>query len=156
MDLKRLLSKHGPSIHVLSAAEAEKLLELPPAKTPVVVRRIRGHKARSTAALFDEMAAALQFPSYFGENWNALDECLNDLEWLPGDAYVLCFERAPELLSLESLAEFESLLQILTRASLEWGKRGKPFRTIFESSEPEDKALMERLKAAKADVAHRS
>src|SRR6516225_3387906 len=100
MDLKRLLSKHGPSIHVLSDAEAEKLLRLPIEKTPAVVRRIRGHKAKTTAALFDEMAAALQFPSYFGENWNALDECLSDLEWLAGDACLLVFERAPELLAL--------------------------------------------------------
>src|ERR1051326_1670912 len=98
MDLKRLLSKHGPSIHVLSSEEAEQLTHQPPEKTAIVMRRIRGHKAKTTAALFDEMAAALQFPSYFGENWNALDECLNDLEWLPGDAYVLVFERSPEVL----------------------------------------------------------
>src|SRR6516162_7921723 len=114
MDLKHLLSKHGSPIHVFSQAEADKLLQLPP-DTPVVVKRIRGHKAKSTAALFDEMAAALQFPSYFGENWNALDECLNDLEWLPGDGYVLVFERAPDLLAVESPAELESLLQVLTR-----------------------------------------
>jgi hypothetical protein len=156
MDLKRLLSKHGPSIHVLSVAEAEKLLQLPSEKTPIVVRRIRGHKAKSTATLFDEMAAALQFPSYFGENWNALDECLNDLEWLAGDAYLLVIERAPDLLALESPAEFQSFFHVLGRASAEWRKREKAFHTVLECNEPEEKAFTQKLKAAKVDFAHKS
>jgi Barstar (barnase inhibitor) len=38
---------------------------------------------RTVERLFDEMAAALQFPYYFGENWPAFAECLADMEWLP-------------------------------------------------------------------------
>jgi hypothetical protein len=29
-----------------------------------------------------EFAASFQFPYYFGENWPAFDECINDLSWL--------------------------------------------------------------------------
>jgi len=156
MDLKRLLSKHGPSIHVLASEKAEELSRLPRDKAAFVLRRIRGRKARTTTGLFDEMAAALQFPSYFGENWNALDECLNDLEWLPGDAYLLVFERAPELLALEAPAELQSLFLVLARASEEWRKRDKPFHTIVECNDQEEKAFIQKLKAAKVDFAHRS
>lgn len=49
----------------------------------LTVRRLRGRKMRTVTALFDETAAALQFPDYFGENWNAFDECLSDMDWLP-------------------------------------------------------------------------
>jgi hypothetical protein len=65
------------------------------------VRRIRGSRSRTTAGLFDEMAAALQFPAYFGGNWNALRDMLSDLRWLPAEAYLLVVEGADELLADE-------------------------------------------------------
>jgi hypothetical protein len=46
----------------------------------LVVRSVRGRKMTTTAQLYDEFAAALQFPPYFGENWAAFDECLSDMD----------------------------------------------------------------------------
>jgi RNAse (barnase) inhibitor barstar len=52
------------------------------------------------------IAEALSFPAYFGNNWDALDECLTDLSWLPGKGYVVLLDRlekmadaAPEVLA---------------------------------------------------------
>src|SRR5947209_1850287 len=95
MDLNRLLQLQPPWFHVLVATEtdaSELRAGLPDSPSGrVVFRVIRGRKARTKSALFDEFAAALQFPYYFGENWDAFDECLTDLSWLPGDAYILLF-----------------------------------------------------------------
>jgi hypothetical protein len=55
-------------------------------ETRLVVRTLRGVKMQTVQQLFDEFAAALQFPWYFGENWAAFDECLTDLAWLPPEA----------------------------------------------------------------------
>ncbi len=47
-------------------------------------------------ALFTEIADAFHFPDYFGHNWDALDECLADLDWIPSDNYVLFVDNALE------------------------------------------------------------
>ncbi|MFD4180184.1 barstar family protein [Rhodococcus sp. NPDC058514] len=67
------------------------------------VRVVRAAKMRTAGALFDEFAAALQFPYYFGANKDAFDECLRDVDdWLgesPG--LVLMVRDAGELLADE-------------------------------------------------------
>lgn len=47
---------------------------------------LRGKRCNTDEAFFREISASLQFPYYFGENWNALQDCLCDLDWL-------CFEK---------------------------------------------------------------
>lgn len=48
-----------------------------------MVRVPRG--IRSKEKLFSIFATALRFPKYFGWNWDAFEECLRDLSWLPAD-----------------------------------------------------------------------
>jgi RNAse (barnase) inhibitor barstar len=38
---------------------------------------------RSKEKLFAVLVDKLRFPRYFGWNWDALEECLRDLSWLP-------------------------------------------------------------------------
>jgi hypothetical protein len=89
----------------------------------VCVRHLRGQKMRSTEALMDEFAAALQFFGEFGKNWYALEECLGYLdEWLPANAYVLVVEGAEELLQEEGLAEKVSFLKVIHATGEFWAK----------------------------------
>jgi hypothetical protein len=46
-------------------------------------RVVRGRKMRRLGGVFDEFAAALQFGWFFGENPDAFDECVADLDDLP-------------------------------------------------------------------------
>ena len=85
------------------------------------LRFCRGRKMHNLQGLYDELSAAFQFPYYFGENWAALDECLNDLSWFISDAYLLCITSADEVLKNEPAEEFEELISLLVRAAREWG-----------------------------------
>lgn len=51
---------------------------------------------RHKLGLLAELAGRLQFPAYFGWNWDALEECLCDLSWLgPVPQIVLLHEDLP-------------------------------------------------------------
>ncbi len=102
MKLDSFLRSREPWLHVLLAGESDACdalwaLERSSEKR-TVCRVVRGHKATTKPAFFDECAAAWQFPYYFGENWDAFEECLTDLQWLPAEAYVFCVTRAVHLL----------------------------------------------------------
>lgn len=146
MNLAPLLKAPQPWLHVLASGESDAydavqgLARLPASN--VVCRFLRGRKATRQASLFDEMAAALQFPYYFGENWDALDECLADLEWLPADAYVLCFLDTMRLLEEEPPARRLQLFNGLQAAAKEWsGRTGKRFHVLLQCSPAEQMAL---------------
>ena len=49
----------------------------------------------STRGLMERLAEGLRFPEYFGRNWDALHDCLCDLnEWIPADGYTVQIRRA--------------------------------------------------------------
>src|SRR5262245_61999436 len=52
-------------------------------RAALIVRIPRG--IRSKEKLLAILADKLHFPRYFGYNWDALEECLRDLSWLPAN-----------------------------------------------------------------------
>jgi RNAse (barnase) inhibitor barstar len=114
MNIEAFLRADPPHLHEFQGpTEAlEAILRAMSLQDGAVVRRLRGRKMRT--ALFYEFSSALQFPSYFGENWNALDECLHDLEWLPARAILLVISEADELLSDRADEDLRIILEILS------------------------------------------
>jgi RNAse (barnase) inhibitor barstar len=114
------------------------------------VRVLRGHKMTDVAGFYDEIAAALQFPYYFGENLNALDECLRDLEWLPADRYVIVVRDAVHVLSADATADaaFAAWIEILVGARESWGAHR--FNIVLHATADDAPRLRERLAATQA------
>ncbi len=73
---------------------------------------VDGRTCRTRATFFVEVARALGFPAYFGNNFSALADCLRDL----GAAQVMV-AGAEELLVDEAPEQLVTLLEILARAS---------------------------------------
>lgn len=107
-------------------------------KTPpgYALRTIQGKKCRTPSGLFNEFARALAFPDYFGHNWDALEECLADLEWLPAKGYILLITDTQAVLP-EVEEDYDTLLEILDDAGEAWSKghtadgRSAPFHVVF-------------------------
>ena len=127
----------------------------------LLVRHVRGKKMRRYSSLYDEFAAAFQFPWYFGENSAALDECLSDLDWLPKPVtIVLSISDPAEVLSEESgqdaLAWF---VRRLAYAQREWAQTSEtgvgsdrpptPFHVVLNAG-ASSKAVFDRWRAAGA------
>ena len=76
------------------------------------------------------MAAALKFPSYFGMNWDAFEESINDLEWCPASGYVIILSSF-EAFSQKSPDDFKTVDNIFKSAVKDWKARKKPFYVIL-------------------------
>lgn len=79
--------------------------------------------------LLKNIARALDFPEWFGGNWDALEDCLTDLSWRDAEGYVLLFEKA------KPGDELGVLIDVLRTAAEHWAGRGKPFFAVFVNPE---------------------
>lgn len=128
------------SLLLIAADQRAESLVRPP--TGLAVKIIKGRHCKTPATLFSEFARALEFPDYFGHNWDALEECLTDLEWLPAKGYVLLITEAAHVLS-DDETEYETFLEVLRDAGETWGngqagmgaRRATPFHALFAVSE---------------------
>lgn len=102
-----------------------------------LVRELRGTKMRTVGRLFDEVASALQFPYYFGENKDAFDECLRDLDDFVGEAtgYVVVVRDSVQLLADEP-AERDWFAEAMRDCADYWSRRGIPFRVVLQGESP--------------------
>ena len=78
------------------------------------------------------IARALEFPRWFGGNWDALEDCLTDLSWSKAGGHVLLIEGAAELTGDER----GILIDILASAAAWWADRKRPFFAVFVGGAP--------------------
>lgn len=94
------------------------------------VSRIDLAGAADKDALMERIARALEFPRWFGGNWDALEDCLTDLSWSKAGGHVLLLEGAAEL----PADERGILVDILAAAAAWWVDRKRPFFAVFLGS----------------------
>lgn len=77
------------------------------------------------STVFEAIAKALDFPDWFGGNWDALEDCLGDLSWRAGGGHVLVFDRFPRG------DELGVLIDVLRSTAQYWAGRSRPFFAVF-------------------------
>ena len=98
--------------------------------TPLTVIDCEASSIKNDSDLFDAISKALRFPDYFGSNWDALDECLSDMEWLPAEGYVLIMSESNALWK-EAPYTAGKLVSAWQAAAEQWGDEDVPFHLVF-------------------------
>jgi RNAse (barnase) inhibitor barstar len=86
------------------------------------------------------IAKAMKFPDHFGGNWDALNDCLTDLEWLDGKGWVLVFEKSKHF-GAGHQHEFDEAMEVLRAAAEYWKADGKPFWAFVHGAQGWDCGL---------------
>lgn len=91
---------------------------LPTQAMPTLDGRLLGDKA----TLLAELGRVLDFPDYYGGNWDALEECLADLSWQEEPLLLL-------ITDADALGDDlrDSLIDIFLQAARAWALEGRAF-----------------------------
>lgn len=85
------------------------------------------HGRADKAALLGALSSVLAFPSWFGGNWDALEDCLTDLSWR---------EAGGTVVALSGLGapgdDLGILVDVLSSAGAFWAEQGRPFFAVLE------------------------
>ncbi len=101
-------------------------LAAPAELVPVLDGRGLADKQRLLVAV----GRALDLPDYYGANWDALEECLGDLSWRAGPAWLLIRH------ACAIPAEWRRmLLDIFTEAAEHWAGEGRVFSLFLDGLE---------------------
>jgi RNAse (barnase) inhibitor barstar len=128
--IARLLNAGPPGIFVLEDSV--------PRPRIAALARLRGlHEfevdcrgVRNKRRLMAALRRGLALPDYFGANWDALADCLTDLEWAAADGYVLVF-RGVAALARQSPVDYRTLLEVLSEAVSFWQQEDVPFYVLL-------------------------
>lgn len=91
---------------------------------------IDGRELATKAEFLEAGARALRFPSYFGGNWDAFEESLNDMGWAPAQGYLVVFDRAGGFARTQP-DEFAVALSIFQESVRRWQRLGTPLIVLL-------------------------
>ena len=79
-------------------------------------RLLNGDGLGGRSAFLAACGSALDFPDWYGQNWDALSDCLRDLSWLPG-AGVAVLWAAPDVLAAADARSFRTAVDVFAEAA---------------------------------------
>jgi RNAse (barnase) inhibitor barstar len=120
MGKDHLRSSQPPYVELLVLKKGQTYEDCMTPPSGFVVRTFDGRKCHTKAGLLGEFARVLDFPSYFGKNWDAFEECVTDLQWLPTPGYLFVITEADQVLP-DHDEEYETFITILEESGKVWG-----------------------------------
>lgn len=129
--IKQLLAPSKQCVHIASLSPSVlEAMKKALTKKGFKIAELNGATMAGDAALFTALGQAFHFPDYFGKNWDALDELLRDMEWLPASGYVIIVAHADTLWK-KAPGVLTRLVESVAFVSEEWAKDAIPFHLIL-------------------------
>ncbi len=123
-------------LHYATAADVTPELRSALESAGIACFDLNGEPLRTRDDLLRGIADAMQFPDYFGMNWDAVIDCLRDLgDRHPAEGYVL-FLHAAEWLWRQGLPWMGELVEVWLTAAEESAHDGVPLHLVFVSTAP--------------------
>lgn len=91
---------------------------------------INGKMVDDKSTFLDAVAQALAFPSYYGRNWDAFEEMINDLSWISAPGYLILYDYVHRFAAHQPDA-WQTALNILQSACNNWQQEGIPFYLLL-------------------------
>lgn len=92
-----------------------------------------GAEITDKAAFMQASASAMQFPAYFGQNWDAFEESINDLAWAPARGYIILFDDVAQFAS-QAPDVWSPAYDILCGAVAQWQQTGVPMFVLLRGT----------------------
>ena len=89
-----------------------------------------GAEIRGKERFLNHAAAVLSFPDYFGNNWDAFEDCLTDMSWHETDGFLIVYDHF-EAFAQHSPDQFKMALEILQDSVEFWRERERAFFVLL-------------------------
>jgi RNAse (barnase) inhibitor barstar len=96
---------------------------------------IEGRNIARKEQLLNHVATALHFPGHFGDNWDAMEECLTDMEWIDAPGYLVYYDHIDTLLAAHP-DQFATFVEICRDAVRSWKEDGTPMVVLLSGAKP--------------------
>ncbi|MFZ3324036.1 MAG: barstar family protein [Usitatibacter sp.] len=93
---------------------------------------VDGKNITKKEQLLNAVAMALHFPKSFGHNWDALEECLVDLD-MDSDGFVILYDHIDGLLEAHP-DQFGTLVEVLRDAVGSWKEDGMAMAVLLSGA----------------------
>lgn len=90
--------------------------------------------AKNIPSFIKALNRDLDFPDWFGDNLDALHDCLTDFSWRPAPGYVITLEGCEALRA--NPTSFAMFNEVLASAVDSWQTRDIPFRVFYVQDDP--------------------
>jgi RNAse (barnase) inhibitor barstar len=129
LQLDDLIRPTWQCIHFIPAHDIEKIYsEL--TNTQMKIFRVSLEKITGEKDLLSCIGNAMEFPNYYGMNWDAFEECLRDMEWCPAKGYVLILDSSTSLWH-SYVQSAGKLIESWLFAAQEWSEENISLHLIF-------------------------